>query len=359
MNVAFRVDASRRIGGGHLVRCLTLANALGQEGARVRFLMRGTDPHWAGEIRAAGHEVALLPPVPEKAAHAGTTPVWDDARMQEDHALCCGALGEGVDLLVVDHYGLDARWERAMRPRARRLLVVDDLANRDHDGDMLLDQNLLPDMDTRYRHRVPSSCRLLLGPSYTLLRPEFPTLRGSIKERDGAINRLLLFFGCGDAADMTRRALAEIQDLGLAADVVTGREYAHSESLARICERSGGRWALHVQTPRMAELMAGADVALGAGGTSHGERCCLGLPALVVTVADNQRETTRMLQERNACRWLGDAEGLPRGAFRDTLIALRRSPGAVARMSRAARSIIPPEGGTARVISCLKEEDWI
>jgi len=356
MQVAIRVDASQQIGGGHLARCLTLANALRREGARVRFLMRGAAPHRAEEIHAAGHDGVFLRPISEKAAHDGKTTVWDDAEIQADQTLCADVLGARVDLLVVDHYGLDARWESSMRLRARRTMVIDDLADRDHDCDVLLDQNLLPDLNTRYRGRVPSACRLLLGPSYSLLRPEFLALRDSAKRRDGAIKHVLLFFGCGDVADMTQRVLAEIQDLDLAGDVVVGREYAHSDALAQSRVWNDGRWTLHIQTPQMADLMAKADFALGAGGTSHWERCCLGLPALVVTVADNQRETTRKLHDRNACLWVGDAKVLPRGVFRDTLATLQRSPETVARMSRAAHSVIPPQGGTARVVACLKEE---
>lgn len=330
MRIAIRADASKVIGSGHVMRCLALAEALRRAGGDIVFLCRRLPGHLGKEIRRLGFE-----------------PIWAEGEGQGEHKL----LG-GIDLLIVDHYDLDERWERSMRPLARRIMVIDDLADRPHDCDLLLDQNLLPALDTRYQGLVPDGCRLLLGPGYALLRDEFYASAANVRERTG-LAHLLLFFGGGDGENLTARALRELHDSDFTADVVIGASNPHHDEIAALCRAGGGRYILHVQTERMAELMARADLALGAGGGSHWERCLLGLPALVVTVAENQRETTRLLHEKGACLWLSEAASLSSNAFRQVLDDLSRNPQRLAAMSRAARAIIPKTGGTGRVVEAV------
>lgn len=335
MRVAIRADASVALGSGHVMRCLTLAQALRRQGAQVLFLCRRLPGHLGEEIRQQGFEVRWL--------GAGSAP-----GEQQVHR------GRPLDLLVVDHYGLDRRWEKAMRPCARAILVIDDLADRGHACDLLLDQNLLPDLQHRYQGLLPPGCRQLLGPRYALLREDFyressrPRLRRDLR-------RLLVFFGGSDPANLTGRALRELAETALGADVVIGAGNPHRADIQALCDGNQGRWSLHVQTERMAELMAGADLALGAGGSSHWERCVLGLPALVVTVADNQVATTRLLHEQGACWWLGDKDSLPEGSFRQALDTLRRQPEMLIAMSGAARKLVPVDGGTRCVVNAVME----
>jgi UDP-2,4-diacetamido-2,4,6-trideoxy-beta-L-altropyranose hydrolase len=341
MRIALRADASVVLGSGHVMRCLTLAETLRQQGDEVRFLCREEPGHMAGLIRRRGFACDLLS---------------TEMTLAEDAAQSSAVLASGVDLLLVDHYRLDDRWESAMRSRAKALAVIDDLADRRHDCDLLLDQNLMPDMEQRYRGRVPIGCRLLLGPEYLLLREEFRRLAALTPERDGRLRRLLLFFGGSDPDDLTGRALDELDSLDppLHGDVVIGSGNRQLARLRSRCEQSGGRWLLHVQTERMAELMAAADLTLGAGGSSHWERCLLGLPALVVTVAANQVLATRMLDERGACRWLGDVTELSGTPFRDAVSRYRFEPEALCRMSRIARAIVPPGDGVKKVAAALR-----
>lgn len=329
--IAIRADASTVIGSGHIMRCLTLAEVLRRAGGDIVFLCRKLPGNLGKEIRRRGFEL-----------------IWVEGEGPDGH----GMRG-GIDLLIVDHYDLDERWERSMRSLARRIMVIDDLANRPHDCDLLLDQNLLPALDTRYQGLVPDGCRLLLGPGYALLRDEFYRAAANVRERTG-LTHLLLFFGGGDGDNLTARALRELRDTALTADVVIGASNPRHDEIAALCRADGGCYTLHVQTGRMAELMARADLALGAGGGSHWERCLLGLPALVVTVAENQRETTRLLHEKGACLWLGEAASLPPGAFRQALDDLSRNPQRLAAMSHAAREIVPRDGGTARVVEAVK-----
>jgi len=182
MRVAIRADAGRHIGAGHVMRCLTLGEALRDRGADVTFLCRAFEGHLMDRIRRDGFAVEAFPvegvvrPTKTGASppHAG----WLGTSLERDRDLTHDALGRlgGVDLLIVDHYALDSRWERGMRDIARRILVIDDLADRPHDADWLLDQTYGRRTDA-YEGLVPPACRLLLGSDYALLRPEFAALR--------------------------------------------------------------------------------------------------------------------------------------------------------------------------------------
>jgi len=215
---------------------------------------------------------------------------WLETSQAQDAADTAHALsGHAWDWMVVDHYALDARWEAMLRRSAARIAVIDDIADRRHDCDLLLDQNYHSDPGGRYRGKVPAQCDLLLGPRYALLREEFRSIRESVKPRAGDVQRILVFFGGVDQGNYTGDAIEAIAALsipGLKVDVVVGKSHPQREEIAAQSERHG--FACHVQTPRMAELMAAADLAIGAGGTAIWERCCLGLPALVSCVADNQ-----------------------------------------------------------------------
>jgi UDP-2,4-diacetamido-2,4,6-trideoxy-beta-L-altropyranose hydrolase len=292
MNIAFRTDATRQTGTGHFMRCLTLADGLKQHGAHIRFISRELPAHLGGMLTAKGMELVplvsgVVQPIDEL-AHAH----WLGTSQAQDAQATIQALsGQSWDWLVVDHYALDERWESAMRSIAKQIMVVDDLADRQHDCDVLLDQNFYADMQTRYAGKVPAHCQLLLGPRYALLRDEFRKLREQVQPRTGPVKRILVFFGGVDADNCTGRtikALAEMGAEGLHVDVVIGAQHPCRAEIETNCVAQG--FVCHVQTDRMAELMAAADLAIGAGGSATWERCCLGLPALSISVADNQQQ---------------------------------------------------------------------
>jgi UDP-2,4-diacetamido-2,4,6-trideoxy-beta-L-altropyranose hydrolase len=247
--------------------------------------------HFRDQLDARGYEFADIGNV-TPSAHPGTGnhARWLGTSQAQDAAGAILALSDRAwDWLVVDHYALDAEWETMLRPLARKIACIDDIADRRHDCDMLLDQNHFSGMETRYRDKVPPHCQLLLGPRYALLRREFAELRARAQPRNGAVKRVLIFFGGVDAADVTGtavEALAGLRGSGVHVDVVIGKTHPAGPRLETQCMQHG--FELHVQTNRMAELMAAADLAVGAGGTAVWERCCLGLPALVVALAENQ-----------------------------------------------------------------------
>lgn len=293
MNIAFRVDAGLQIGTGHLVRCLTLADTLAQRGGRCVFLCRDLPAYLVQWVQARGHSLIPLPLHPcqqcdTELAHGN----WLGASQLGDAADSLAALqGARWDWLVVDHYALDARWETLLKPAVRRILVIDDLADRRHECDVLLDQNFYTDLHTRYQGKVPQACQLLLGPRYALLREEFRLLGKTTQPRAGALRRLLVFFGGMDAQDFTGRALAVLAELalpGMQVDVVIGEQHPKRLAIEAMCQAQG--YTCHVQTLAMAELMASADLAIGAGGIACWERCCLGLPTLALSTAANQTQ---------------------------------------------------------------------
>ena len=292
-HIAFRTDATGQIGTGHFMRCLTLAEALKKQRAQIRFVSRGLPTHLRDMLATKGMQLTTLDSETTESidgdlAHAQ----WLGISQAQDAQATIQALSDQQwDWLVVDHYALDARWESALRACTKQILVIDDIADRQHNCDVLLDQNFYDDMQTRYEGKVPAHCRQLLGPRYALLRDEFRKLREQVKPRTGEVKRILVFFGGVDADNYTGlaiQALAAIGNKALHIDAVIGAQHPYREQIQQACVEQ--RYVCHVQITRMAQLMAEADLAIGAGGTATWERCCLGLPALSLCVADNQRK---------------------------------------------------------------------
>ncbi|MFZ1743481.1 MAG: UDP-2,4-diacetamido-2,4,6-trideoxy-beta-L-altropyranose hydrolase [Pontixanthobacter sp.] len=293
MKIAIRVDASTQIGTGHFMRCLTLGDALKQRGAQIRFVSLHLPEHLQDMVAAKGHQFmpldsSAIEEIPGDLVHSH----WLGTSQHLDAQESIQALSDHTwDWLVVDHYALDARWESALRQTAKAILVIDDIADRVHDCDALLDQNLYADMQTRYDGKVPVHSQLLLGPRYALLRDEFRKLHERVNPRTGTVKQILVFFGGMDINNYTclaLKALAEIAVEGLHVNVVIGEQHPHRTEIETTCVAQG--YVCHAQTSRMAELMAAADLAIGAGGSAAWERCCLGLPTLSLCIARNQRK---------------------------------------------------------------------
>ena len=309
MKVAFRTDATSQIGTGHFMRCLTLADALKQRGVHTRFISRGLPSHLRDMLTSKNISLVSLDnnattSIIDELAHSH----WLGVSQAQDAQETLQALSDrSWDWLVVDHYALDARWESVLRGTAKKILVVDDIADRLHDCDVLLDQNFYTDMQTRYIGKVPPHCQLLLGPHYALLRDEFRKLREQVKPRIGAVKRILVFFGGVDADNYTGRivdVLSEMRISDLQVDVVIGTQHPCRIEIETQCAEQG--YSCHVQTNRMAELMAIADLAIGAGGSATLERCSMGLPSIIFVLAANQSKAAKDLDMAGVLINLGD-----------------------------------------------------
>lgn len=343
MRIAIRVDASNQIGTGHLMRCLTLADALKHSGASIRFLSRHMPEHLRDMLNNKGHEFAPLSGIPgEKTADDNSHARWLGVSQAQDATATCQALSDQAwDWLIVDHYALDDRWEKVLRNAAKRVLVIDDIADRQHDCDVLLDQNFYADMDTRYTGKVPAHCQLLLGPRYALLREDFRRVREQVKPRIGPVKCILIFFGGVDSGNYTSRAieaLANMSDRDLLVDVVIGAQHPHCEQIEAACAEQD--FNFHVQTDRMAELMAASDLAIGAGGSASWERCCLGLPALVMSLADNQTDIAKGLDQLGACQYIGSLETVSASVMRSAIIDLLNHPSRLGALSKKSYSLV-------------------
>ena len=256
------------------------------------------------------------------------------------------------DWLIVDHYALGSRWESFLRPHVDQVMVIDDLANRGHECDLLLDQNLYENGDTRYLGRVPERSRLLLGPRYALLRPEFRSARKTLSPRSGTVRKVLVFFGGVDATNRTReavQALSVIDSDDLQVDVIITPLQRHRRDVITACSAQG--FACHVGTSRMAGLMSEADLSIGAGGTATWERCCVGLPCITLALTENQRQ----LVHDAALAGLLYAPDTPCescDALVDHLQACVKNPLLLAAISRNAMAAVDGRG-TERVVRAM------
>jgi UDP-2,4-diacetamido-2,4,6-trideoxy-beta-L-altropyranose hydrolase len=328
----FRADASAALGGGHVMRCLTLAAALTDAGWDCAFAVDA-------ETRATVRALDAVPCVILAAA--------------ESPASLRTAFPRGVDLLVTDSYAIGHPYESACRGWARLILAIDDLADRPHDCNLLVDQTLARGAEA-YVRLVPANARLLLGSRFALLRPEFARLRdGCLSERSRRpARRILVSAGLTDLAGVTvvlvegaRRAAPDH-----AIDVAIGSSCPHVAAIAAAC--SAAQATLHVDSDDIPGLMAQADLALGAPGATAWERCCLGLPAALVVLADNQRDNAAALEAAGAARILGRHGPLSAAAVAAGIEAILAKPDTLYEMSRRAAATC--DGlGTSRVLEAL------
>jgi len=320
VQVLIRVDAAIEIGSGHVMRCLTLADELHSEGVEVHFICRDFPGQMADLIRRRGHAVTLLP-----APDVGYEPRVDDPM----HAHWLGLSwerdaedverlleGNRADWLIVDHYAIDRRWHKRLRSLSDRIMVIDDLADRKLDCDLLLDQTYGRSEDA-YRPLTPNCCELLVGARYALLRPEFARLRPDAldkRDRFGAINCIMVSMGSMDPDNVTAQVLEVLALVDWPAkplvNVVLGGSAPHLQAVKEQSDANNLQINILTDVADMADLMLEADLAIGAGGTTSWERCCMGLPALVAGVAQNQREVLRQLGKDGAMIDLGCCSNL-------------------------------------------------
>ena len=266
------------------------------------------------------------------------------------------------DLAVVDHYGLDASFESKLRPQARRILVIDDLADRPHDCDFLLDQTLGRKPEN-YLDNVPSGCRFFFGPLNALLRSEFAEARiGRIQRKsNNRLSRIVVCFGASDPSNLTLDALEAVAASGLdiSVDALVGSSLTHIDALQRQSEKMNQTVNLYIDPHNVAEILASADLAIGAAGITAWERCCVGLPTLMVVRADNQKEIAKALEKKGAAIILGRAEGQERmniGTASRGLREFAEKPFRLDEMGKAAFPICDGLGTLRLLMSILPPE---
>lgn len=331
LQIYIRTDASIEIGTGHVMRCLTLASKLQEGGASIHFICKVLPGNLIDYIRDKGYHVEEI--TNEMIDHKWTQRIFESKNID-------------VDLLVVDHYGLDIVWETKMRPYVKKIMVIDDLADREHDCDILLDQNFYLNLKQRYINIVPVGCQLLLGPNYALLRDEFLSAFRSMKSRSGKVNRIFIFFGGSDPTNETEKTVHAIIPLigkyNLHIDVVVGIANQNKKRIEVLC-RENSNIHFYCQVKNIAELMSQADLSIGAGGSTTWERCFLRLPSLSVIVADNQRELTKAVATMGATMNLGESKDLLISHIQDNVVKCLKNPELIKTISQNCQKIISAE----------------
>jgi UDP-2,4-diacetamido-2,4,6-trideoxy-beta-L-altropyranose hydrolase len=361
MNVVFRVDSSVTIGTGHVMRCLTLAKQLKQKNANISFICRDLEGNLINFIKDDGFTVYDLPKIRVNKIDTNDTFKWYKENWQQD-AHETQYLIENqihpVDFLIVDHYGLDIKWESNLKPFTKKLMVIDDLANRKHVCEFLLDQNFYLNYQERYQNLVPPECKQLLGPNYVLLREEFIEAYCQKRIRNGEIHNILVFFGGTDPTNETVKALDALVllDNNIKINVVVGSSNKRKDEIREYCDRYPN-FFFYCQVSNMAELMNEADLAIGAGGTTTWERCYLGLPSITIIVADNQIELSDDVSKFGATINLGFSHEVTSDQIFEAVKDLIEHPKKVQSLSERASKLVNHKiVNTYPVVKAIMEE---
>lgn len=323
MDIVIRVDASFKIGSGHVMRCLTLATEFRKRGHRVFFWMK----ELAEDMREFVYKQGF--------------PVVSTFQV--------------ADICIVDHYDLDIIWEKKMRSYVKKIVVIDDLANRKHDADVLLDQNVVPNYEKRYDDLVPRQCLKLLGPKYLIMREEFIQERKKLHIRTGEVKRILVFMGGSDPTGETFKVLQALDKVEIIAhvEIVVGDSNPYKEEIKAISLIKG--YQFHCQVNYMATLMAKADFSIGAGGSTTWERCFVGLPSSATIVAENQKVATKTAASLGAVWNLGWHEEVTVEKYVLLLQSIQKRSDSLAEMSKIGLKLTEQLDGSSNWIDRILE----
>ena len=306
--IFIRVDSGVKIGAGHAMRCLSLAQALKKMNFELCFISKKTKGNISKLFVDKGFVVYYIQDNYSKSKKNEI--IKNDANQTAKIIIKHQAESSWI---LVDHYDLDFKWEKSLRKYVNKIIVIDDLA-RKHDSDLLLDQNYNKNLKTRYDKLVPRKCIKLLGPKYALLRNEFSVLRKIVKPRKN-FKRILISFGGSDPTNETEKVLSAIKILKTKKQflkeiyVVISNSNENKGKIKQLCN-SIPNTKFYQNVYNIGKLMCKADLAVGGGGSSTWERFCLGLPTIVSIVAYNQRETTKALAKKEYIINLGLAKNL-------------------------------------------------
>lgn len=355
MNVVFRVDAALHIGSGHVMRCLTLADELTLQGAKCLFICREFTGNLCSFIQDKGYDVLTL------SVDDINLVKIDNQRVPHEHWLgvdystdalqtisILNNLNIAIDWLIVDHYAIDIRWESLLRPYVKKIMLIDDLADRQHDGDLLLDQTY-GRKESDYRQLLTNSCQYLLGAKYALLRREFLAYRKSALNYydhdllQDSVNRIFISMGGVDHDNCTGFIIDRINELAISKNdelhIVMGKNAIWLNEIKQQLSKLKCRHFLHYNVKNIAQIMSNCNLAIGAGGTTTWERCCLGIPSIVITTADNQKMIATRLAELGTHWYVGTFSRLSTSVFKAALSHALFDKRCLQVMSRIARDI--------------------
>jgi UDP-2,4-diacetamido-2,4,6-trideoxy-beta-L-altropyranose hydrolase len=336
--IIFRTDAADFIGTGHIMRCLVLAEALRDKKQECQFITRAHPTDLVDYLRSKDWPVHVLPqiknPPPIKRSEDWLLTPWENDARETQAVL--KEIDSTIDALVVDHYGIPKEWESALRPMVKKICVIDDLPKRKHDCDIFLNQNFHPDMHERHKVLLPQNCEMFLGPKYALLRQEFRFWQTKRRIREGPVRRILIFFGGTDPTGETLKTLKAIDSVVIPANyqlmVMVGIKNAQKKEISDLASRHSN-WHISDNVSRISDLLASTDLAIGAGGVSTWERAYMGLPSLLISVAENQVMAVEHLGNKKIAINLGYHTDVDAGKMTQALISLIENPSRLKQMS--------------------------
>ena len=333
MNTVFRVDSSIQIGAGHVMRCLTLAKELKKNG-KVQFICRNRKGNLINKIESEGFKVFKLNQEAAKDNIDELSAIdWLGTTQEKDALECINILKKiKPDWLIVDHYGIDKYWHERLDKFSKKLLVIDDLANRKYKCDILLDQNFYQDVNARYKKLVLNKCKLLLGPKYALLREEFLTKRSNLRNTE--VTNILVYFGGSDIKNNTLKALEGIQlakRVNLHVNVIISPDSPYREEIKRFSKGMQNTICFDF-IDNMAEMMNNSDLYIGSAGTTTWERSCMGLPSIVIGVAENQIEPMEAMHKAGMAFFLGGEENVTSTIISELLNSALSNPSVLKKM---------------------------
>lgn len=339
MRAAFRLDAGQELGVGHAARCSSLAEDLSKLGFQTTFVCTEQTVETFPRLRNVGDRIAYLDPSEVMRSQTPYVP-GHGCGVLTDAGATCEALGSGsYDWMVVDHYAVDERWERKVAAQVGSILVVDDLMDRRHACDFILNQSMVSSGEYLRADLVSETTTVLTGPKYALLSEPF--LQRKKPDVRNALRRVLVSFGGVDHENATEpvvMALGSWGRRGVEVDVAIGSSHPEAERITALCDSLG--FKCHLQSPRIERLMANADLAVGAAGTSSWERCRMGLPTVIFTTAANQRRNAEGLEEAGACVDLGSFEAFSESRLLSVLNDLTCEPDRLKLMSAASFALL-------------------
>ena len=338
-NIIFiRVDSSTKIGYGHFMRCMALADTL-QKNFEINFITRSLEGSLISDIHDKGFGIFRF--------YSNSEKINEKNDAQKTISLIKKHSGQ-KNILIIDNYQLSKKWETDVKPFVHKLIVIDDLSNRSHNCDLLIDQNLHTKVNGLYKGLIPSNCIKLIGPKFSMIRKEFRMMRKSVKSRTFPIKKILVSFGGSDTKNQTSVALNSIKKMNgkINVDVVVGKANKCKKTLKIFCNKNK-HFTYHEQIDNIAELMLSSDLSIGSSGSTTWERCCLGLPAIVSISSNDQRDIANSLSRKKCIINLGDVKKLKESSYINVITNLKKND--LRNMSKNSMSLVDGNG-TQRIL---------
>lgn len=331
--ILFRVDSSVEIGEGHISRCLALAEQI--KNVNIIFISKNISKNYLKKIKKNNFKILLFD---------NSKLTKNNDKIFPEHKIIIELLKEKKiipDLLIVDNYKIDYKWESKLKQYVKNIVVIDDLIEKKHNCDILINQNILKSQYKKYDGLIPKNCKKLFGPNYVILRNEFIKNRKKIKIRK-IIKKIIISFGSSDPKNETLKVINAIKDLkNIEVDVVVGDINPNKKYLKNKCEIMNN-FKFHLQTDKISILMKKADFAIGAAGSSSWERCCLGLPSIVTVLSKDQFLVAHNLELLNASINLGISERITKDTYKEAIKSL--NPTKIKKMSENSMKIVDGMG---------------